>query len=46
MDKKWLAVIGGPVLYRLRRIQAICYLSLALNIVLLICLMAVINFRR
>lgn len=46
MNKKWLASVGGAVLFRLRRTQAICYASLLLNIVLILCLVAVIRFGR
>lgn len=46
MNKKWLAIIGGPILYRLRRTQVICYLSLLLNIVFLIVFIAMVIFGR
>lgn len=46
MNKKWLASVGGAVLFRLRRIQIICYLSLLLNIVFLICFIVMMIFGR
>ncbi|MGM0137636.1 hypothetical protein IGI65_000038 [Enterococcus sp. DIV0755b] len=36
-EKRWLAALHKEPLYRTRQIQAICYASLLLNVLMIIC---------
>lgn len=45
MNKKGLAALSANPLYRARRVQAICYASVLLNITLLACLAGVMLCR-
>lgn len=42
--KKWLATIANRPLYRLRRLEMICYLSLLLNMILAVCFLVTLVF--
>lgn len=43
--KKWLATLANNSTYKARRLQAICYLSLLVNIIFAVCF-AVMIFGR
>jgi hypothetical protein len=43
MDKKLLAAIATSPRYKIRRLQAICYLSLLLNVLAIICLLFILG---
>jgi hypothetical protein len=43
MDKKLLAAIATNPLYKIRRLQAICYLSLFINVLAIVCLLIILG---
>ena len=43
MNKKLLATIATNPLYKIRRLQAICYLSLLINVLSIICLLIILG---
>lgn len=45
MNKKWLASLNGNDFYKTRQLQAISYLSIALNIVLLLTLIWIMGVK-
>lgn len=46
MKKRWLAALANSEKFRIRRVQAVCYMSLLLNTVLVICLLVMMIFGR
>lgn len=45
MNKKWLASLNRNILYKARQLQAISYLSIGLNIVLLLTLIWIMGVK-
>lgn len=46
MNKRWLAALANSEKFRIRRVQAVCYMSLLLNIVFLLCMLAIVASGR